>query len=126
MIMDALTKFDHIAIQFTTGNDNLRSNSELTADVYNKTGAPLAADLLLHEQDGGTWDNNSTSPRIVVSMPVETEVSSLDRIDVVLRSHNDAFQNDDEWHVNGVLVSSYTRASRTPSCGQTRNSTTFH
>jgi len=96
--------FDHISFQFITGGDNLRSNSELTADVFKNDGTAIAADAELHPQDSGTWDNGSTSPRITIPVVATTNVSDLNHINVILRSHNDAFQSDDAWNVAQVLV----------------------
>ena len=96
--------FNYITLQFTTGEDNLRSNSELSADVYKNDGTAIAAEASLHaQQDAGTWDNGTTSPRIGIDV-VETKVPDLSRIDIVLRSHNDVFQGDDSWKVSRVLV----------------------
>ena len=96
--------FYHIAFQFTTASDNLRSNSELTADVFKHDGTAILADFELHPQDSGTWDNGSTS-RLIGTDVIQTEVSDLEHIDIILRSHNDAFQADDSWQVAHVTVS---------------------
>jgi hypothetical protein len=96
--------FDHITFQFVTGGDNLRSNSELTADVFKNDETAIAADAELHPQDSGTWDNWSTSPKITIPVVETTNVSDLYYINVILRSHNDAFQTDDSWQVAQVLV----------------------
>lgn len=109
--------FNQVIFQFTTGGDNLRSNSELTADIFKKDGTAIAADAELHKQDtappaGGTWDNGSTSPRITIPVVETTDVSDLDHINVVLRSHNDAFQSDDSWQVAHVLVQLSTSGSQ--------------
>jgi hypothetical protein len=88
---------------FRTGGDDLRGNTEVIPFFITTTG-----DIEL-QHIWGSFANNSTNSKTVGLLNPNWTVSSCAGQGMKLRvvSHNDPFQSDDNWNMDGVTMYGY-------------------
>lgn len=90
-------------LNFQTGGDDLRSNSEVIIWLMTNTG-----DVELQHVWGG-FGNNSTNYRVVTLQNANWDVNSCSVTGIKMRmiSHNSWTETDDNWNMDGIVVNGY-------------------
>ncbi len=91
-------------IQFIikTGSDDLRGDSEATAEIFSANGQPLQK-VTLKKQSDSSWDNNSTHT-VLAELSQQLSASQIGEIAISLIQHPGFLETDDNWNVEAVSV----------------------
>lgn len=113
------TAFTALGITIVTGNDDARSDTELTASLPGEPGICLKpsnnadADGVCpnggssHDQNGNqSWNNWKTSSQKFNLANPET-LAQLGTITINLIEHNSGFESDDNWDIQGIFVTGF-------------------
>jgi hypothetical protein len=94
-----------VEITIVTGDDDLRSDSSATAYMLVSHGGDVREySAILKNEPDPSWGNNSTHGPIVWNLPHGLTDKHIKRFGIRLQSHNNAFETDDNWNINSVLV----------------------
>jgi hypothetical protein len=97
----AAATFDHVTFNIVTGGDDLRGDSEGTAQIA-FVGSP-AQTFTLKAQSDPSWDNGSTHIRtFALSSP--QPLSAIFNITITKIEHNGFTETDDNWNIQTVNI----------------------
>ncbi len=94
--------FNQIQFVVTTGDDDLRGDSSATATLQESNGSTLQV-ITLKAQNQAGWGNNTTHT-VAAALNPPRPLSAIGHIVITLQSHNGAFESDDNWNVQSVVV----------------------
>jgi microsomal dipeptidase-like Zn-dependent dipeptidase len=97
--------YNQIAFVIGTGNDDLRSDSSATATLLSPNGATLQVITLKDQHNNQSWANNSTITIPAVALDTPRTAAEIGHIAITLQTHNGFGESDDNWNVQGVIVS---------------------
>jgi hypothetical protein len=91
-------------IQFIikTGGDDLRGDSEATAEIFSVDGQPLQ-NVTLKAQKDSSWHNNSTHT-VLANLDQQLSANQIGEIAISLVEHNSFPETDDNWNIQAVTV----------------------
>ena len=94
-----------LQITIDTGDDDLRGDSTATAYLIALHGGSTREySTTLKKGSDPSWSNNSTTGPVVWNLPPGLTSHNIKRFGIRLQSHNNAFETDDNWNINRVLV----------------------
>lgn len=90
--------FRSIQFTFVTGQDGLRSNSDLWAELRTRTGAVISK-IKVKEQGEAGWDSGGTKETWIYSIPDIVDPDDIYSVELALKSHNNDHEVNDEWEI---------------------------
>jgi len=99
-LLSADTPVHMIAVQFYTGGDDKRSDSDVTMK-FNIDNHWNGADT---NSSGSEWNNNTWSPFTYYQTPSGIRVKDLSNFCVDLIEHDSFIETDDNWNINQINI----------------------
>jgi hypothetical protein len=106
--LTANTPMKQIQFIISTGGDDLRGDSEATAEIFSVNGQPLQK-IELKTQNDSSWDNNSKHT-VLTELSQQLSANQIGEIAISLIQHPGFLETDDNWNIQAVsvnLVSSF-------------------